>query len=322
VYEAIARNKRRSVLFIAAFVLLWLIAGALVGALLGATLRPPPAGNSMWSDHAVRTAAAAGVVIGAVVAGVGVLFSLVAGARLILSTSGATPATGDRYRPLRDLVDALAIGEGIPTPAVYVIEDPSPNAFSTGISPSRAAITYTTGLLELMNHEELEGVTGHEMSHIRNHDIRLLLIVGTLLGIAALLASALWRGAYWSAFLDDSGDGGSALVLVLFGASAVLALVGFVVGPLIRLALSRGREGLADVDGVDLTRNPTGLLSALKKLQHNELPFKGMNHVTAAMCIDDPLRHHRGWYHRLYDTHPPIEDRIRQLEVIASGLVV
>jgi heat shock protein HtpX len=322
VYEAIARNKRRSVLFIAAFVLLWLIAGALVGALLGATLRPPPAGNSMWSDHAVRTAAAAGVVIGAVVAGVGVLFSLVAGARLILSTSGATPATGDRYRPLRDLVDALAIGEGIPTPAVYVIEDPSPNAFSTGISPSRAAITYTTGLLELMNHEELEGVTGHEMSHIRNHDIRLLLIVGTLLGIAALLASALWRGAYWSAFLDDGGDGGSALVFVLFGASAILALVGFVVGPLIRLALSRGREGLADVDGVDLTRNPTGLLSALKKLQHNELPFKGMNHVTAAMCIDDPLRHHRGWYHRLYDTHPPIEDRIRQLEVIASGLVV
>ena len=321
-YEAIARNKRRSLLFIAAFVLFWLIAGALVGALLGANLRPPQAGDSMWSDHAVRTAAAAGVVIGAVVAGVGVLFSLLAGARLILRTSGATPATGDRYRPLRDLVDALAIGEGIPTPAVYVIEDPSPNAFSTGLGPSRAAITYTTGLLELMNHEELEGVTGHEMSHIRNHDIRLLLIVGTLLGIAALLASALWRGAYWSAFLDDGGDGGSALVLVLFGASAILALVGFVVGPLIRLALSRGREGLADVDGVDLTRNPTGLLSALKKLQHNELPFKGMNHVTAAMCIDDPLRRHRGWYHRLYDTHPPIEDRIRQLEVIASGLVV
>ena len=321
-YEAIARNKRRSLLFIAAFMLLWLIAGGFVGALLGANLRPPPTGDSMWSDQAVRTAAAAGVVIGAVVAGIGVLFSLLAGARLILSTSGATPATGDRYRPLRELVDALAIGEGIPTPAVYVIEDPSPNAFSTGISPSRAAITYTTGLLELMNHEELEGVTGHEMSHIRNHDIRLLLIVGTLLGIAALLASALWRGAYWSALLDDSGDGGGALSLVLFGASALLALVGFFVGPLIRLALSRGREGLADVDGVDLTRNPAGLLSALKKLQHNELPFKGMNHVTAAMCIDDPLRNHSGWYHRLYDTHPPIEDRIRQLEVIASGLVV
>jgi len=132
----------------------------LVGALLGVNLRPPQAGDSMWSDHAVRTAAAAGVVIGAVVAGVGVLFSLLAGARLILRTSGATPATGDRYRPLRDLVDALAIGEGIPTPAVYVIEDPSPNAFSTGLGPSRAAITYTTGLLELMNHEELEGVTG------------------------------------------------------------------------------------------------------------------------------------------------------------------
>jgi heat shock protein HtpX len=322
VYHAIARNKRRSVLFIAAFVVLWLIAGALVGALLGATLQPSPAANSTWSDHFVWNAAATGIVIGGVVAGIGVLFSLLAGARLILSTSGAKPATGEQYRRIREAVDALAIGEGIPTPAVYVIEDPSPNAFSTGISPSRAAITYTTGLLALMNHEELEGVTSHEMSHIRNHDIRLLLIVGTLIGIAALLASALWRGAYWSALLDDSGDSEGGLALVLLGASALLALVGFVVGPLIRLALSRGREGLADFDGVDLTRNPAGLLSALKKLQHNDVPFKGMNHVTAAMCIDDPLRHHGGWYHRLYDTHPPIEDRIRQLEVIASGLVV
>jgi heat shock protein HtpX len=109
---------------------------------------------------------------------------------------------------------------------------------------------------------------------------------------------------------------------VLFGAGLLLAIVGFIVGPLIRLALSRRRESLADVSGVDLTRNPEGLLSALKKLQQNDKPFKKMNHATAAMCIDDPLQHHEHWYHRLYDTHPPIADRIAALEKISAGQTV
>ena len=108
-------------------------------------------------------------------------------------------------------------------------------------------------------------------------------------------------------------------MLILFAAGTLLAVVGFIFGPLIRLALSRRRESLADVSGVELTRNPAGLLSALKKLQQNDEPFKGMNHATAAMCIDDPLQHHETWYHRLYDTHPPIEQRIAALERIASG---
>ena len=106
---------------------------------------------------------------------------------------------------------------------------------------------------------------------------------------------------------------------MIVAAGALLAVVGFIFGPLIRLALSRRRESLADVSGVELTRNPAGLLSALKKLQHNDKPFKTMNHATAAMCIDDPLQHHEAWYHRLYDTHPPIEERIAALEKIASG---
>jgi len=118
------------------------------------------------------------------------------------------------------------------------------------------------------------------------------------------------------------GDGGNQLALVIFGAGALLAVVGFIFGPLIRLALSRRRESLADVSGVELTRNPAGLLSALKKLQHNDKPFKTMNHATAAMCIDDPLQHHERWYHRLYDTHPPIAQRIAELEKIASGQLV
>jgi heat shock protein HtpX len=166
-----------------------------------------------------------------------------------------------------------------------------------------------------MNREELEGVTSHEMSHIKNHDIRLLLVVGTMIGMAALLASILWR----TAFFAGRGRNGAQIMLVIFVAGALLAVVGFIFGPLIRLALSRRRESLADVSGVELTRNPAGLLSALRKLQQNDKPFKKMNHITASMCIDDPLQHHEAWYHRLYDTHPPIEERIAELEKIASG---
>ena len=235
----------------------------------------------------------------------------------MLRVSGAVPADPAQYRQLHDLVESLAIGEGIPKPAVYVIDDPSPNAFATGVSPEKAAITFTTGLLAIMNREELEGVISHEMSHIKNHDIRLLLVVGTMIGMAALLASILWRSAFFAG--GGRGGRGNQAMLVIFAAGALLAIVGFIFGPLIRLALSRRRESLADVSGVELTRNPAGLLSALKKLQQNDTPFKSMNHATAAMCIDDPLQHHDAWYHHLYDTHPPIEERIAALEKIASG---
>jgi heat shock protein HtpX len=317
VYSAIASNKRRSVLFVVLFLVIWLAIGAIGGLIYKAAAehsssnayRSPTPTNVGWSPVFV------GVATGAVLAGLGILYSLTSGTRMVLRVSKAVPADPTQYQQLHDLVEALAIGEGIPKPAVYVIDDPSPNAFATGISPDKAAITYTTGLLNIMNREELEGVTAHEMSHIKNHDIRLLLIVGTLIGMAAILASILWRSAFFS---GRSRDGGQ-IAIVLIAAGTLLAIVGFVFGPLIRLALSRRRESLADVSGVELTRNPAGLLSALKKLEQNDKPFKTMNHATAAMCIDDPLRHHEAWYHHLYDTHPPIEERIAELEKIASG---
>jgi heat shock protein HtpX len=307
VYSEIASNKRRSVIFIFLFFVVWLAIGAACGFLFKAIYRhsanngfaPTPPTNYGWAP----------VIIGMVIAGLlaicGILYSLNSGAALVLRVSGAVPADPGQYPQLHNLVEALAIGEGIPKPAVYVINDPSPNAF-------------TTGLLSIMNREELEGVTGHEMSHIKNHDIRLLLVVGTMIGMAALLASILWRSAFFAG-AGRGGGRGNQLVIVIFAAGALLAVVGFIFGPLIRLALSRRRESLADVSGVELTRNPAGLLSALKKLQQNDKPFKKMNHATAAMCIDDPLQHHDAWYHRLYDTHPPIEERIAELEKIASG---
>jgi len=319
VYSEIASNKRRSVIFVLLFFVVWLAIGAACGFLFKDLYRhsvnngfaAPPPTNYGWTP----------VIIGMVIAGflavLGILYSLNSGAALVLRVSGAVPADPAQYPQLHNLVEALAIGEGIPKPAVYVINDPSPNAFATGVSPDKAAITFTTGLLSVMNREELEGVAGHEMSHIKNHDIRLLLIVGTMIGMAALLASILWRSAFFAG--GGRGGRGNQLVIVIFAAGALLAVVGFIFGPLIRLALSRRRESLADVSGVELTRNPAGLLSALKKLQQNDKPFKKMNHATAAMCIDDPLQHHDAWYHHLYDTHPPIEERIAALEKIAAG---
>jgi heat shock protein HtpX len=320
VYSEIASNKRRTVLFIALFFLLWLAIGAVCGLLFKSFYHPATV-NNLGQETAQTTnygwsPVIVGVVVCAFLAVAGILYSLNSGAGLVLRVSGAVPADPTQYQQLHNLVESLAIGEGIPKPAVYVIDDPSPNAFATGLSPEKAAITFTTGLLDVMNREELEGVAGHEMSHIKNHDIRLLLVVGTMIGLAALLASILWRSVF---FARGGGRGGGQIVLVLFAAGTLLAVVGFIFGPLIRLALSRRRESLADVSGVELTRNPAGLLSALKKLQQNDKPFKGMNHATAAMCIDDPLQHHETWYHRLYDTHPPIEQRIAALEKIASG---
>jgi heat shock protein HtpX len=327
VYREIASNKRRSVIVVVVFFLVWVGIGAIVGLLIRTV--PHSVGGGQASSAVAASSAMsswAPVFIGVLVCGVlailGIVYSLTAGARIVLRTSGAVPINSSHYQHVLNLVDALAIGEGIPAPSVYLIEDPSPNAFATGISPDRAALTFTTGLLAVMDREELEGVISHEMSHIKNHDIRLLLVVGTLIGLAVLLSSVLWRTAFWGSIGENDEGGGNQLLLVLVAAAALLAVVGFIFGPLIRLALSRRREALADVDGVELTRNPLGLLNALKKLQANDQPFKSMNHATASMCIDDPLQHHESWYHRLFDTHPPIADRIAQLETLAVGQTV
>ena len=302
--EEIARNKRRSVIVIGAFVLVWAGIGALLGALFSGSSSSPAGGI------------VTGVAVAALVAVACAAFAYSSGSGLVLAVSGARPADPDQYRQLHNVVEAMAISAGIPKPTVYVIEDPSPNAFATGVSPNRAAITATTGLLEIMNREELEGVISHEMSHIKNYDVRLILIVTTLIGFAALVASMLWRSAL---FMRPRGRDAGQVVILVYATAAVLTVVAFFVGPLIQFALSRSREELADVSGVNLTRNPVGLMHALQKLQANDKPFAGFNHATAAMCIDDPLQHHEAWFHRLFDTHPPLDERIAILEKISFG---
>ena len=309
-YSEIASNKRRSIIFIALFFVIWLAVGAVCGLLIASTSRHT--GSFDWSPIV------GGLVIGALLAACGILYSLKAGARLVLRVSGAVPADPIRYQQLHDLVDALAIGEGIPKPEVYVIDDPSPNAFATGVSSDKAAITFTTGLLQVMNREELEGVAGHEMSHIKNHDIRLLLVVGTMIGMAALLASVLWRGAYFATGRGRGRNGGQ-IVIVIFVAGLLLAIVGFIFGPLIRLALSRRRESLADVSGVAAHSQPGRAAERAQEAPAERRAVQEHEPRHRVHVHRRPVAPPRIVVHRLYDTHPPIEDRIAELEKMVSG---
>src|SRR5438477_13397 len=239
------------------------------------------------------------------------LYAYYFGSATVLAAMGAQEANPQQYQQLYNIVQALAIGDGLPLPKVYVINDPSPNAFATGRDPNHAAVTVTTGLMQMMNREELEGVLAHEMSHVKNFDVRLLLVVTTMIGMAALIASVFWNSV---GRMRVRGEGG----LIVLAIGILFTLVAFVVGPLMQLALSRQRESLADVSGVELTRNPTGLISALQKIAQNDKPPERFNHAVAAMMIDNPEEHHGSFFARLFDTHPPIAERIAALQRIAS----
>ena len=294
-YHQIARNKRNSAVVIAGFLLVWLLAGYLIGAI------------AYGSSGAI-----AGAIILCLLGIGAAMFSYFFGSATVLAAVGAQEADPQQYQQLYNIVQTLAIGDGLPVPKVYVIDDPSPNAFATGRDPAHAAVTVTTGLLRIMNREEIEGVLAHEMSHVKNFDVRLLLVVTTMIGLAAVIASMYWNGALRIRSRDDRA------MLAVFAIGIIFTLIAFLVGPLMQLALSRQRESLADVSGVDLTRNPAGLISALKKIAQNDKPPERFNHAVAAMCIDNPTEHHGTFFNHLFDTHPPIEERIAALEKIAS----
>jgi heat shock protein HtpX len=290
-YHQIARNKRNSVIVVVLFILFWLAAGFVIGEFGGGL------------------STAIGGAIGLGILGVlAALYSYYLGSATVLAAAGAHEADRAQYPQLYNIVETLSIGTGLPVPKVYVIDDPSPNAFATGRDPQHAAVTVTTGLLQMMNREELEGVLSHEMSHIKNFDVRLLLVVTTMIGLAGIIASFVWNGA----FRIRSRDSRATLIILAIG--VVFTLIAVVVGPLMQMALSRQRESLADASAVELTRNPAGLLGALKKIAAVEQPMKNFNHALAAMCIDNPTEHHGRFFNHLFDTHPPIQERIAALE--------
>jgi heat shock protein HtpX len=251
---------------------------------------------------------------------IGTVWSWIAfhsGDRLVLRLTGAEEVSADQEPVLFNVAEEMAIAAGIPRPRLYVIETDALNAFSTGMSPARAAIGVTRGLLNALNREELQGVIGHEMGHIVNWDIRYATAVGVIVGLIALVSDGALRALYFSGRSRNSGKGGAgpALVMIVLVAFAALAPL-FAV--LVQFAVSRQREFLADATSVRLTRNPQGLISALEKLSASAIPFQGANRATQHMFIVNPLRNFSEQSSRLYATHPPLALRINRLRNLGA----
>ena len=237
--------------------------------------------------------------------------------KITLAISHARPVTKEEYPYLYNVVEGLAIAAGVPTPRCYVIDDTAPNAFATGRNPQNAAICVTTGILQKLDRAELEGVVAHEMSHIKNYDVRLQTVVVVMAGIVALLSDWMLRSFFWGGGRRRGGRGGrggsgAGGVLILVG--LVLAVLSPLVATIIQLAVSRKREFLADASGAMLTRYPAGLASALRKISADTEPLEAANKATAHLYIVNPLKDIKGAVNRLFSTHPPIEERIAALE--------
>ncbi|MFC2157566.1 zinc metalloprotease HtpX [Acidobacteriota bacterium] len=295
-YEQISRNKRRSLFlvfffFVLIFALTWTFGYI----------------TEMGSFALIPAA-----VIAIILTWSGYYFS----DRIALSVSRARPVTREEFPHLFNVVEGLTIAAGIPQPRCYVIDDTAPNAFASGRNPENSVIVVTTGLLQKLNRAELEGVVAHEMSHIKNYDIRVMTLAVVMVGIIALLSDWIMRVFFWGggrrkSSRDNKGGNAMAIFMII---GLVLAILSPLIAQLLRLAVSRKREFLADASGAMLTRYPPGLASALKKLSADTEPLEVANKATAHLYIINPLKEHKGQMNKLFSTHPPIEERIAALE--------
>jgi heat shock protein HtpX len=301
VYEQVGQNKRRSALLILGFVALVVLVGGALNLVVG--------GGPFI------------MIFAAVFAGVSAFAAYWKSDAVALRMSRARPADEHEYARLHNLVEGLCIAGGLPKPRVYVIDDPSPNAFATGRNPKNAAIAVTTGLLAKMNRIELEAVVAHELSHIKNYDILVSTLAVTLVGVVALAADFGIRMLWWgggrrvNAGRDRAG-GGPQAILALLG-FALLILAPFIARAM-KAAISRRRETLADVSAIELTRYPPGMIAALEKLRDDHTVVASGSHATAHLWIEEPLARTReegrmARLNRLFDTHPPLEERIALL---------
>jgi heat shock protein HtpX len=301
VHEQIAANKRKTVLL---FVLAIAFTG-LVGFAIG---------------YLFFQGGTAGVVIAVGLAVILSLFSYFSGDRLVLASTRAREVSAEQEPRLHNVVEGLAIAAGLPKPRVYVVPEQAPNAFATGRDPAHSSVAVTQGLLDIMNRVELEGVIGHEMSHVLDRDILIGTVVATVVGAAILLSEFFTRSWFWSGGRvgrRDSGGGDAGIVtLVLFAVGIVLLILAPLAGQLIKLSVSRNREYLADAEGVLLTRYPPGLISALEKIRDAPHAMRAANNATAHLWLDQPSRvpgERTSTIEKLFSTHPPIQDRIDRL---------
>ncbi len=234
--------------------------------------------------------------------------------KIVLATSGAQEIQKKDNPELFRIVENLALGDGIPMPRVYIINDPSPNAFATGRDPKHAAVAATTGILDKLNKSELEGVLAHEFSHVKNYDTRLMAITAVLVGFISLITNMFMNTLFWGGFRNDE-DRDSRAQLIFFVIAIILAILAPIIATLIQLAVSRKRELLADASGALLTRYPEGLASALEKISSDPKPLRTANNATAHLFIVNPFKGQgfSSWISNLFSTHPPLEERIKIL---------
>ena len=295
IYDAAAANRWRTALLVVAFTAIIAVLGYFVGEYFY------PGGGLAVLPFALALSLGSAFT------------SYFAGDRIVLAQSQARELAPNEETELHNVVETLAIGLGIPVPKLYVIEDSAPNAFATGRDPRHASVVVTRGLIDKMDRTELEGVIAHELSHVGNRDIRVMLLVTILVGTVALLADWMWRSMFWGRGRGRDRGGGNAIIAVV---AIVLAILTPIIATLIQLAVSRQREYLADASGALLTRYPPGLASALRKIAADREVLEVANKATASLYIANPLKDAPTFLDHLFDTHPPIEERIKRLEAM------
>jgi len=304
-YAQISANKRNSFLLALGVIAIFAILGFTIGyAIVGS-----PAGAVGVMGLALGVGA---------ISGVGAFFS---GDKLVLAVSGAQEVNATSAPQLLNVVQELAIAANVPMPKVYIIDDSAPNAFATGRDPQHASLAITTGLLEKLDREELQGVIGHEMSHVRNLDIRFSLIVGVMVGAIAILADFFLRFTFWggvSGRRSDRDSGGNGIQAVIMIVAIVLAILAPIISRFIQLAVSRQREYLADASSVELTRNPYGLERALAKIGSDQEVLEVANRGTQHMYFTNPIKKFEERSSGLMSTHPAILDRINRLRTLTG----
>lgn len=293
-YEQISRNKWKSFFLILFFLVL-------IFALT-------------WVFGELTDLGPQGLILAAIIALAITWGSYYASDKIVLAISRARPVKKQDYPYLYNVVEGLAIAAGLPKPRCYIIDDTAPNAFASGRNPQNAVIVVTKGLLEKLNRVELEGVIAHEMAHIKNYDVLVQTLAVVMVGVVALLSDWILRSFFWGGARTKrrSKGGSGAAIFVVVG--LVLAVLSPLIAQLIRLAISRKREFLADASGALLTRYPPGLASALRKLAADREPLEAANKATAHLYIVNPLKDIKGRVNSLFSTHPPIEERIAALE--------
>jgi heat shock protein HtpX len=294
IYDAVTANRWRTVGLVAVFTAILSLLGYVVGEYFA------PGGGIALLPGALA------------LSGVSAAGSYFAGDKVVLAQSKARELTPGEEPQLRNIIETLAIGLGIDPPKIHLIDDTAPNAFATGRDPKHASVAVTRGLLDKLDRTELEGVMAHEMSHIVNRDIRVMLLVTVLVGTVALISDGLLRSLRFGGRRRGRDSGGAVILVV----AIVLAIVTPIIAALIQFAVSRQREFLADASGAMLTRYPPGLASALRKIAQDKEALEVANKATASLYIANPLKDHPTFMDGLFNTHPPIAERIKRLEAM------